>query len=132
MILLTALFLIIFKASSDGLATKGHKTIAGVIDFIYTSIVTMIVFAWIMGMILFNYGHSFAFIIGGFLLLRFALFDIIFNLFVGENIFFIGSTKLFDKIWQKFFDWTHFPSGYFLGMLKFISLLISVTWLLTK
>lgn len=132
MILLTALFLIFFKASFDGLAIRGHKTLAGVINAIYTAIISLIVFAWVMGIVLFGYGYSFAFIIAGFLLLRFALFDVILNLCAGMPIFYIGKTKLWDKAWKKFFKWTNFPPDHFLGMTKILCAILGVTWLLTK
>jgi len=45
--LIVALFLIIFEAVSEGLYDRQKKTIAGVIEFIYRAVVTLIIFAWL-------------------------------------------------------------------------------------
>jgi len=132
MILLLALFLILFESVPEALALKGHKTIAGTIEFIYRVVVTLILFAWITGVQWHIYLGNYYFIIGGYLLLRFAIFDIIYNLIAGLSLTFIGTTKLSDKLWQKFFALTHFPVGLFFGMLKFICFLIGLTWLISK
>jgi hypothetical protein len=131
MILLAALFLILFEAIPEALVLKGHKTVAGVIEFIYRAVVTIILFGWLMGLCFSHYGYSVYYTIGGYLLLRFALFDVIYNLIAGLPIFYIGCTKLSDKLWQKFFNWSHFPVVAFLGVLKFICLVIGFTFLMT-
>lgn len=130
MILLAAIFLIVFEAIPEALALRGHKTAAGILEGFYRAVITTIVFAWLMGLCFSHYGYSVYYTIGGYLLLRFALFDIIYNLTAGLPIFYIGCTKLSDKLWQKFFNWTHFPVGAFFGMLKFICTAIGVVWLL--
>lgn len=132
MILLTVLFLILFEAVYEGLALRGKKTLAGVIEGIYLMIVTIIVLAWISGVLYLDYGKNFYFIVGGYVLMRFALFDIVYNLVAGLPLFFIGTTKITDKLWQKFFNWSHFPVGAFFGMLKFICFCIGLTWLITN
>lgn len=128
MLLLIALFLIILEAVPEALALKGHKTIAGAIEFVYRAFVTLVVYMWAMGVGHLNYGHNFYYAIGGYLLLRFAIFDILYNLVAGLPITYIGTTKLSDKFWKWFFKITHFPVGLFFGMLKFICLLIGITW----
>ena len=130
--ILIAMFLILFEAIPEALALKGHKTTAGVIESIYRIVITVIVFLWLTGTLNQSYGHNIYFIIGGYVLLRFAIFDIVFNLIAELPVFFIGSTKLFDKFWQWFFATTKFPVIGFLAMIKFICLCIGLTWLITK
>jgi hypothetical protein len=130
--LFLSLFLIVFEAVPEALVLKGKKTLAGSIEFIYRAIVTLIVLAWAIGI---NNEHSvsggnFIFVIGGYLLLRFSLFDLIYNKIAGLPLTFIGSTKISDKLWNRFFKWTNFPVGAFFGMLKFICFLIGITWIL--
>jgi len=130
LILLAAIFLIVFEAIPEALALRGHKTVAGIIEFVYRAVITVVFFGWLMGLCFSHYGYSVYYSIGGYLLLRFALFDIVYNLTADLPIFYIGCTKLSDKFWQKFFSWSHFPVGAFFGMLKFICVVIGVVWLL--
>lgn len=132
MIALTAILLILFEAIPEALAMKGHKAIAGMIEFIYRAVVTAAIFAWLLGYSIGMYGNNIYYVIGGYVLIRFAVFDIVYNKVAGLDWFFIGTTKLSDKFWQWFFKKTNFPVGLFLGMLKFICLLIGLTWLITK
>ena len=127
--LLIALFLIVFEAIPEALSDKGKKAIAGVMEFIYLAFVTICVFAVFNGYTLPQKDSNPYYIIGGYVLLRFALFDVIYSLIRGTELFYIGKTKLSDKAWNWFFKKTRIPSGHFLAMVKFISLLISVTWL---
>lgn len=131
MLLLASILLILLEAIPEGLADRGLKTIAGVIEFVYRAMVTLIVFAWLIGFHLFHVEYENLFyIIGGYLLLRFAIFDVVYNLIRGLSIFYIGTTKLYDKVWQWFFKVTGFPKDQFFSMVKFIAILIGVTWLL--
>lgn len=127
--LLTALFLIIFEAVPEALSDKGKKTTSGVLEFIYLAAVTLAVFAVVNGYSLPRKDINPYYIIGGYVLLRFALFDLIYNFVRRNELFYIGKTKLSDKVWNWFFKKTRIPAGHFLPMLKFICLLISVTWL---
>lgn len=135
-----ALFLIIFEAVPEGLALAGHKTIAGLIEFVFLAGVTLTVFAYFTQ----SYGketkynlhysnflqrffytqHNFWWYIAGYVLLRLALFDIIHNISAGLPIFYIGTTKLFDILIVKLASW-----GWFM---RFIGGIIGLTWLLKK
>ena len=128
-ILILALFLIIFEAISEGFALAGHKTIAGIFEFIYLSGITLGLFAWLTGIKRFDYKGRFIKIIGDYILLRFALFDIIHNTCAGLPIFFIGSTKWYDIAWNWFFTWSGIDHIHFLFMFKLIALLIGTVWL---
>jgi hypothetical protein len=132
--LLAALFLIVFEAVPEGLALRGYHTIAGIIEFIYLAVITFSIYAWITGEIKIPWKHTapFLYILLGYVLLRFALFDIIHNMSAGIPIFFIGTTKWYDQIWQWFFSWTHFPAVHFLWLTKLIAMLIGGTFLMKK
>ena len=126
--LLLALFLIVFEVVPESIK---NKTLAGVVEFIYRAVVTVIAFVLIGGYACFAPPmSSLLYTLGGYVLLRFALFDIIYNAIQGLPIFFIGTTKLYDKWFRWFFIKTRLPKEHFLAMLKFISLLIGITWLL--
>lgn len=126
--LLLALFLIVFEAVYEAIK---DKTLAGVIEFIYRAVLTVMAFMWMSGMAYPTLLESnLLYTLGGYLLLRFAIFDAIYNLMSGLPVFFIGTTKLFDKAWRWFFSKTGIPHEHFLALLKFICLLIGITWLL--
>ena len=135
--LLLALFLIVFEAVPEGLALAGSKTIAGVFEFVYLAVITLLLFSFFTGH---KYRHPFGYttytkllmLLGGYVFVRFALFDCIHNLSAGLPLFYIGTTKWYDLAWQWFFGWTNFPVAGFLSWFKFIFLLIGVTWLLKK
>lgn len=126
--LLLALFLIVFEAVYEAIK---DKTLAGVVEFIYRAVLTVIAFMWMGGLMMLTPPESsLLYTLGGYLLLRFAIFDAIYNLIRGLPLFFIGTTKLFDKAWRWFFSKTGIPHEHFLALLKFICLLIGITWLL--
>jgi hypothetical protein len=51
---------------------------------------------------------EYLFILAGYFLLRFGIFDIIFNISAGQEIFFRGSTKLYDILMGKLGSWGWF------------------------
>lgn len=132
MILIICLFLIIFEAISEGLYDNGSKTLSGVFEFILRAATTLVVLFWLFGIDspFANYELSLFKLIGGYVLLRFALFDVTYNLTRGLEVFCVGETKIYDKVWKAFFRWTNISVGHFLFMAKLIALLISVSWLL--
>lgn len=123
--LLIALFLILFEAISEGLRDKGHKAIAGVIELLYRAAITLVVFAWFLGNVfVFEYRTDNYFVtIIGYVLLRFALFDIAYNLTIGEAINHIGTTKFYDKLLRKIHPMM-------LLLVRFVCLLIGVAFLM--
>lgn len=130
MYLLVALFLIVFEAVPEGLALGGHKTIAGIIEAIYLAGITLTVFAYITVSYpnkpytsrYLTFDLNFWWIILGYVLLRFALFDIIHNISAGIPTFSVGSTKVFDIVMSKLGSW-----GWFL---KFCCALPGITFLM--
>lgn len=134
-----ALFLIVFEAVPEGLALAGHKTIAGVFEFVFLAGVTLTVFAYFTQSYpsyidyyyprdfylktIFTQGN-FWWYIAGYVLLRLALFDIIHNVSTGLPVFYLGDTKLFDIVMTKLASW-----GWFM---RFIGGIIGTTWLLKR
>jgi len=135
-----ALFLILFEAIPEGLALGGHKTLAGVFEFVFLAGITLAVFAFFTNQMPLRNKHglgiiydlNYWWIIAGYVLLRFALFDYAHNLSAGLPLFYVGDTKIYDQIWQWWFNWTGVAIGHFLAMFKLIALLIGGTWLITK
>ena len=124
-ILILSLFLIILEAVYEGLKVKGKHIASGVIEFIYLTIITLIAFAWISGhRAPFEYQEiTFWKIIGGYLLLRFALFDIVWNISAGQKIYYIGRTKLYDKFFKTV------PIS-FIWFIRIICIPLALAWLL--
>jgi hypothetical protein len=131
-LLFLALFLIVFEQIPDGLELAGHKTIAGIITFLYSAGITLGLYAWLLGVRRYEYRPVVLRVVLGYVLVRFAIADLVFNISAGLPLFYIGTTKLYDKIWQAFFAWSHIPEAHFLWMFKLIALLIGVTWLVKK
>ena len=131
MIFLIVLFLIITEAISEALYDNGSKTLSGVFEFILRAATTIVVLLWLFGIDSpFGYELSLFQLIGGYVLLRFALFDVTYNLTRGLEVFYVGETKIYDKVWKAFFRWSGISIEHFLFMAKFIALLISLSWLL--
>ena len=106
--LLIALFLIIFEAVPDGLADRGKKALAGVLESVYLIVITLVIFALFNGIILSKLalslcdGYVIWRVLVGYALLRFAIFDLIYNLVRGNlPLSYIGTTKLFDRALNK-------------------------------
>ena len=131
MILAAAIFLILTEAITEALIKKRYPD-----SFIFKGWVQ-----WFIAIVLFAFWLWIAYtfssvplwkLITGFVFVRFAIFDIAYNLTAGEEMYYIGMTKRYDKFWMWFFKVTGFPVNLFFGMLKFILLCIGITWLLTK
>jgi len=119
--LLLALFLLI-EAVFEGLRTGGHLLAAELVEVVYLAGITFIMFLW--------YNIEFSFdtkiasfwkVIIGYILLRFALFDTIWNISAGQDLFYYGTTKVYDRFMASLGTW-----GW---MWKGISLIWGVAWL---
>ena len=94
MILLLALFLIVFKAVIDGLVMKGRKNIAGWIELIYLAVITLICLAFAHSIISEWITHDIYIVsVIGFLLLRYGIFSFIVNKVAGKEWTYIGNAK---------------------------------------
>ena len=100
--LITAFFLIALEALYEGLALAGHSLASGITEGIYLAGVTVGLFAFITGQLVVDY-RPMARILIGYILLRYALFDLIHNQAAELQLDYIGDTKLFDKglLWIK-------------------------------
>lgn len=134
MLLLAALFLIIFEAVYEGLQIRGWKGIAGIIEFIYLAVIIIAFFAYTLN-ILFPF-HTLTWMevplwktLLGFVFLRFALFDLFWNISAGVSLFYIGKTKYFDKFWQWLIAKGRIAIG-LVWFLRFILFCIALAWLL--
>jgi len=127
--LLIALFLIIAEAIYEGLYDDGHKLIAGMLEFIYKALITLAVFVLVnMGLPHSNLQNGdLIYVLIGYVFLRYAIFDAIYNLTRNLGLTYVGTTKLFDKAQSWLIDkW-----GYTIILLtKFIALLWGVAWLM--
>ncbi len=129
MILLIFISLIFTEAIYEALKLKGKHTLSGVIEFINRALTIVLLSMFLAGWQWGLKNDGLFYIVGGYILLRFAVFDFVFNIFAGLPLFFIGTTKFYDLFWRKFFELTKFPESHFLWMFKLIALLISLTWL---
>lgn len=119
--LLLALFLIVTEAVFEGLKTGGHHIASEMIEAVYLACITFGLFAWINSVKPFEYKPILKILIG-YVLLRFALFDIIWNISAGQDWFYYGITKAYDIFMSKLGGW-----GWFI---KIISGIWGVAWLL--
>lgn len=110
--LLIALFLIVFESVPEGLALNGHKMLAGMLEAVMLTGITVVIYAFFAG---FRYTHAsihtvveYLFLLAGYFLLRFGIFDIIFNISAGQEVFFRGTTKLYDILMSRLGTWGWF------------------------
>jgi len=127
--ILIALFLIFFESIPEALYDRGKKTLSGVLEFIYLIVVTFAVFAVFNGVILINADTCLWRVLVGYALLRFAIFDVAYNLARGNSLLFIGSSKLFDKA-QSWLILRFCINLTLIMFVKFIALLWGVAWLM--
>ena len=130
MILLIALFLITLKAIPDALYDRGYKTLSKYIRFFYDAVFAFSVFA--LATNYFNFhgtDDNLWWVIAGFVLVRWALFDLVYNLLKKNPVFYLGTTDPIDKLFGWFFCKTGIDHNHFLAMFKFIALCFGISWL---
>ena len=86
--------LIILDALKDALYDERRKYLAGVVDMAYLS-------AMICGVVLLQGDWAW---IAVYVLLRYALFDLIYNIIRGLSLLYVGTTKPYDKLIRKLFN----------------------------
>jgi len=107
------IILIVLDALKDSLYDRGAKTVSGVIDLIYLSVM-------ICGVVLMH-GDWIWIVI--YVCLRWSVFDIIYNLIRGLPIFYIGTTKPIGRIIRAVF---HENSVHFLFITKLMALFSAI------
>ena len=129
--LLLALFLIAFEAIPEGLADRGKKALAGAIEFIYTTVITIALFAYISAIQpLICTATPLWVLIIGYVFVRFPLFDPIRNIAADVHWLYIGRTKLSDRALRWIIEKYRVHISLVLTV-KFMFLCVGVT-LLTK
>lgn len=108
--LILAIFLIVFEAVFEGLKTAGLHVPSEIVEFVYLSCITLIAFAYLNRKMVFNDPgiKSFIKVIIGYILLRFCLFDIVWNISAGQHWNYYGTTKLYDKFMTALGSWGWF------------------------
>ncbi len=112
-----ALLLIIPEALYEGLRSK-HPRISFAIEFLFRLCIAVIIF----GSVTLN-SDNFTYHVFGYVLLRFAIFDFVYNLSSELPILFVGSTKLYDQGLSK-------VPMHLVLFVKGIALFIGIVWLL--
>jgi hypothetical protein len=123
MILLTALIIILFEAITEGLFKKHHLA-----EFIFKWWMQ-----WIIALVLFGAWFLFAYnfngyyvttlkLILGFVFVRFAVFDIAWNLSSGQMWNYYGTTKIYDRVMYYLGGWGWFAK-LILGIVGIVFLL---------
>lgn len=118
--LLLAIFLLL-EAVYEGLRTGGHLLASEIVEVVYLAGITYLAFAYFYSRNILRSLPSFTKILIGYVLIRFALFDNIWNISAGQDIFYYGVTKVYDKFMASLGSW-----GW---MWKGISLIWGVAWL---
>jgi len=100
-ILLFTLLFNALDAISDALYDEGHKLLSGISEFILKAGIVLICLLWFKGIVYFSTDKEFWSLVISFILVRYFIFDAIYNRMRGLNIFYIGNTKIYDKILQR-------------------------------
>lgn len=102
MIILFTILWNVLHAISDGLYDNGKKTLSKVLRLILLASVIIPALAELSGNNYFKLiDKDFISIVISFGLVRYFLFDAVYNLTRGLNIFYIGNMGLFDKLLRK-------------------------------
>lgn len=122
--LILALFLIIVEAVFEGLKISGHHIASELVEMAYLAVVTFGLFAWMNWTQINSFYErlSIVRVLIGYVLLRFALFDLVWNIAAGQDWFYYGITKAYDIFMAKLGGW-----GWFL---KIVAGIWGVAWLM--
>lgn len=122
--LLLALFLILSEACFEGLRARGYLVASELVELLYLAGVTLMAIAWLNRKYILKEvkADRYIIIIIGFFLLRFSLFDSAWNIAAGQDFFYYGETKVYDRIMIQLGGW-----GW---MLKGIAGIWGIAWLM--
>lgn len=116
--MITILALIVLDALKDAVKDR-QKTLGHVLNGIFLLVVLALVTTYRAD----NPGAW----IGAYILLRYALFNLVYNLIRGLPIFYIGTTDPIDDLIRGFLYWTKFSSTHFQFLTKLIALCIGLS-----
>jgi len=120
------LFLIIFEACYEGFKIRKWHIASEFVELIYLGIITFILLGWANGYLPQRpVNTDFWFVFFGYVLFRYAVFDFVFNIFARQPLFYIGYTKLFDKILSNLSEKTQ---GWFVVITKLLAFGIGLSW----
>ena len=123
MILLLSILTNALEAIYEGLYDNGKKTIAGILELIQKAVGVFTV-AYITSDLLTHHIYIPIWkLIVGFILIRFLIFDYIYNITRGLSLTYIGNTKLYDKFLNT-------VPGHFIAFVKIILGLMGTCFLL--
>lgn len=127
--LVLAILLIILEAIYEGLKCRNKHITSEIIELVFLCVLISFSFFW-LNEVRFPYVVEYMplwKVLGGYVLLRLALFDLIFNISAGVKLTYIGTTKLYDKILQKIVQMGGVGTLFFI---RFILLVIALAWFL--
>lgn len=112
------ILLVLINSLEDGFRDTNKKVLAHLFN-------TLHIVGWLF---MIQYELSYI-LITQYVLLRFSLFDIVYNLIKGNKTFYIGNTSIYGKFWNWIYKITKFQITHLLFWLKLISLLIAISFL---
>lgn len=117
-----ALLLIIPEAIYEG-SRNEHPKFSFAIEFFYRLALVVILMAVAGGFCFPGYQDYFLFHVFGYVLLRFATFDLIYAIFANQPLLSLGSTKIYDIVLSK-------VPVHLVLFVRAIALFIGIVWLL--
>ena len=118
---LTLLLIVVLDAAGDALRLRKHQVISHAAEAVQTVL-------WIAVWALFEFQ---VYYIAMYILGRFIVFDLVFNLIVGNEIFYIGESSLYGRGLKWLARKVRQPIGLFISMPKLMALGWWVAWFLT-
>jgi len=130
------IFLIVLDAVGDGLRDRKFRMVAGILEtLLLTLLLSSMLFFQTLYWPVTLWPDQCALLILAYAVLRYALFDVIYNLVKGNfYLFTTGTTKLFDRIHTKIIDWIirkswfgkllDIPEDIFLFTIKILALVL--------
>lgn len=129
MILLTALIIILFEAIAEGLVKRHSEAISAIIfkGRMQVLILAILFLTWLAIAVRIDSYYPVIKLIVGYILFRYALFDVLFNVSAGLGINYIGKTKPYDKVLSWIRDMWGMGTIWFT---KAIALFWAISWLI--
>jgi len=117
-----AFLLTIPEALYEGLRAK-HPMLSFGIEFLFRFGIAVVIFAIAGGFYINGEQDYFFYHLFGYVLLRFAIFDFVYNLSADLPFFYVGTTKVYDKVLAK-------VPMHLIVFVKAIALFMGIVWLL--
>lgn len=123
MIFLFVTILFVLEALYEALYDRGIKTVSGYIELLYKTITLSGLFLWLYG---YNLGFleirqdNLIMFLVGVVLYRYMIFDPIYNFVRGNSLFYIGTTKTYDRLLRKLLKWAKQEPTYVMSLTKLV------------